>query len=328
MSMSGLDDALMTLGAILAATVPALGGLWGATPERLVLQGYVEGEPVRLGPAIAGTLDTVAVARGTLVAVGTPLFTFDPLRERAARDEAAARLQQAQAQLGNLRTGKRPPEVAVVAAQKLQAEAALRLSEAQGRRQEILAAEGASPPGRLDEARAAYARDRARVAELTAQLEAAQLAARADEIGAAEAAVEAARAALSQAEWRVAQLATVAPVAAVVEDTYYRPGEYVAAGAPVVSLLPPDNVKLRFYVPETRLGALALGQSVDFRCDACPSGLTARITFIAPRAEYTPPVIYSVGSREKLVFRVEARPDGDPGRLHPGQPVDVAMPPP
>jgi HlyD family secretion protein len=210
----------------------------------------------------------------------------------------------------------------VIAAQKDQAEAALRLSESVLRRQEALLASGNVSRERVDEARSAHARDRARVAELTAQLEVGRLTAREDDIRAAEAAVAMADAALAKAGQMLADMAPVAPQAALVEETYYRQGEWVQAGAPVVSLLPPGNVKIRFYVPEGRLASLSVGQPVALRCDNCPA-LRARISFIAPAAEYTPPVIYSNSSRAKLVYRIEARPETTGARLHPGQPVDV-----
>jgi len=138
--------------------------------------------------------------------------------------------------------------------------------------------------------------------------------------------VTAAQAQLAQAEWRLDQMSQAAPQTGVVVDTLYRPGEWVAAGAPVVSLLPPDNVKVRFFVPEPRLGAIEVGDEVRVSCDACPPELTAVISYISPDAEYTPPVIYSREMRAKLVYLVEARPRR-PTALHPGQPVDVTLPP-
>jgi HlyD family secretion protein len=217
------------------------------------------------------------------------------------------------------------PELEVIAAQKQQAEAALRLSETQLQRQETLHKSGNASRERVDEARSVRDRDRARVAELTSQLEVGRLAAREDDIRAAEAAVAVAEAAVTKAERQLSDLAPVAPQAALVEETYYRQGEWVQAGSPVVSLLPPDHIKVRFYVPEARLGGIRMGQTVRVRCDGCREEITARISFVAPQAEYTPPVIYSNESRAKLVYRVEARPEG--AAMHPGQPVDVTVVP-
>ncbi len=110
-------------------------------------------------------------------------------------------------------------------------------------------------------------------------------------------------------------------------DTLFVRGEWVPAGSPVVAVLPPGNVKVRFFVPEPRLGALKVGQKVALACDACGSGLEATIAYIASQAEFTPPVIYSKDNRAKMVFLVEARPAAElAARLHPGQPVDVTVP--
>jgi HlyD family secretion protein len=139
--------------------------------------------------------------------------------------------------------------------------------------------------------------------------------------------VEQAKAGLAQAQWRVDQRHATAPVAALVSDTYARPGETINAGNPVVELLPPQNVLTRFFVPETELARLRVGDHLTISCDSCAPDLEATITFIAPQAEFTPPVIYSKESRAKLVFLVEAKPNAsDAARLHPGQPVDVKLP--
>jgi HlyD family secretion protein len=144
------------------------------------------------------------------------------------------------------------------------------------------------------------------------------------EIAAQRAMVEQARAGLAQAEWRVTQRHVMSPVAAMVADTYARPGETINAGTPVVSLLPPQNILVRFFVPETELATLHVGDRVAIGCDACAPDLTAAITFIAPQPEYTPPVIYSEGNREKLVYLIEAHPSAEQAvQLKPGQPVDV-----
>ena len=143
---------------------------------------------------------------------------------------------------------------------------------------------------------------------------------------AANAAVDAARASLAQAEWRLAQKTVAAPAAARVEDTLYRVGEWVAAGSPVVSLIEPAAVKLRFFVPETQVARVAPGQRVRATCDGCAAPVEATVRFVAREAEFTPPVIYSRGSREKLVFMVEAWPaPAEAAKLRPGLPVDVML---
>ncbi|HSA83200.1 MAG TPA: HlyD family efflux transporter periplasmic adaptor subunit [Geminicoccaceae bacterium] len=311
------------LRAAVVAIVTAVASV-GANPPPTA-QGYVEGEFVRVAAPASGTLERLLVARGDHVQKGEPLFELDMTSERAARDQAVAHLRAAEARLADLRKGKRDPEIEVIAAQKAQAEAMRDLAAVQLRRQEQLAGTAAASKEQLDAARASHERDVARVNELAAQLEVARMSARSDEIDAAEAAVAAARATLAQAEWRLAERSAEAPAAARVTDTLYRAGEYVTAGTPIVELLPPGNVKLRFFVPEPVLGGLQVGDPVTFACDGCPADLGARISFIAPEAEYTPPVIYSRESRAKLVFLVEAEPDGASSPLHPGQPVDVRL---
>jgi HlyD family secretion protein len=287
-------------------------------------QGYAEGEYVRVAAPFAGTLELLAVKRGTRVNVGDPLFTLEQENEAAARREARERLRNAEAQLADLRKGKRPSEIEAVQAQLGQAEAAAQYSEVQLRRAEELVSQNYVARDRVDEARATHDRDIKRVAELKAQLATARLAARPDEIRAAEHSVEAAKAALAQAEWKLDQKSVKAAVAGLVQDTYFVRGEWVNANQPVVSLLPPQNIKVRFFVPQRELGALKLGQKLALACDGCPAPVPAVVSFISPQAEYTPPVIYSQQERAKLVFLVEARPaPEDAEKLHPGQPLDV-----
>jgi HlyD family secretion protein len=289
-------------------------------------QGYAEGEYVRVASSFVGRLEKLNVHRGDQVKAGDPLFSLENENEAAARAEAEQRLRAAQAQLANLRKGRRPTEIAAVEAQLDQARAAARLSEAQLKRSEQLVGRGFISREKLDEARSAHASDRARVEQLQADLATARLAARQDEIRAAQHSVEAAQAVLTQAEWRLEQKSVRAPVSGLVADTLFVKGEWVPAGAPVATLLPPENIKVRFFVPEPRLGAVRVGQGVSVACDGCAAPVPARITFISPRAEYTPPVIYSRETRSKLVYLIEARPAVEDARkLHPGQPVDVRL---
>jgi HlyD family secretion protein len=293
---------------------------------RDVLSGYAEGEYVRVAAPVGGTLLQLGVVRGDQVKAGAPLFVLEQDSERAAREEAQARVATAQAQLENLKKGRRPEEIAAIRAQYAQAQAAAALSQSNLERQQRLVAQHFVSPAALDEANSAQRRDRARMAELAAQLDVARLAARPDELRAAMEAVATAQQALAQVQWRLDQKSQRAPVDGLVQDTLYRPGEWVAAGAPVVSLLPATNIKLRFFVPEIELGRIAVGQRVSASCDGCAAPILATVSYIAPQAEYTPPVIYSRENRAKLVFMVEARPTvADALNLHPGQPVDVRL---
>ena len=287
--------------------------------------GYVEADFVRVASPLSGTLINLSVKRGDEVKEGAPLFVLESAQEAAARAEAEARVRQAESTLADLEKAKRPPEIAAVRAQLAQAQAALRQSENDLTRTQKLVADKFLPPQQLDQALAKRDSDRARVSELNAQVALANMPARTDAIAAARAEVKAAKDALQQAQWRLDQKTQAAPAAGIVYDTLYRPGEWVAAGAPVVSLLPPGNVKIRFYVPEPSLATVARGTLVSVRCDGCNASISARVSFIAPQAEYTPPVIYSRENRAKLVFLVEARPDTPNLGLHPGLPVEVAI---
>lgn len=311
----------------IAGAFMAVAALFGGADVSTGYQGYVEADYVRVGVPDPGTLELLAVRRGDMVQAGDLLFALDDTAERAARDEAAARLAQAEARLADLRKGERPEEIAALEAERRQAEASLALTKSELDRQQKLFDTKVTAESRLDEARSAYRRDVARIAELDAEIATAGLGGRSDAVAAAAADVAAARAALAQAEWRLSQRSAAAAMAALVDDTLYAEGEHVGAGKPIVSLLPPGNLFVRFFVPETELGRIAVGQRFTVTCDGCAGPIAARVSFVSPDAEYTPPVIYSEARREKLVFMIEARPlDASPdleAALHPGQPVTV-----
>jgi HlyD family secretion protein len=294
-------------------------------------QGYAEGEFVLVAAPAAGRLEKRWVSRGEEVDAGAPLFALEQENEKAARREAEQRVRNAEAKLGNIAAGRRKPEVDAIQAQEAQAAAARELSRRQLQQQEELFAKNYISASSMDAARANYQRDLARVAEAEAQIRLARMAIGRDkEIAAAQADVEMARAVLAQSDWRLAQRAVSAPAASpaktLVHDTFYSEGEWVAAGAPVVSLLPPGNLKLRFFVSETVLGGLKIGQAVRAACDGCGAPIAAKISYVSRQAEFTPPVLYSREQRAKLVFLVEARPDpADAVKLKPGQPLDISL---
>ena len=301
-------------------------GLPGCTPLAASgWSGYAEGDYVLVAAPVAGTLKVLAVQAGQVVVQGASLFTLEAEADIAALAEAQARLDSAQAQAHNTDSGRRREELAVTRAQLAQAQAQSALADAELARQQLLLAQQFVSAARLDEARAVAAQARARLAELTAAVAAAQLPARPDERLAARAQAGAASAVLAQSAWRLQQKTQAAPVAATVADTFFRAGEFVPAGQPVVSLLPAGAVKARFFVPEAEVATLRPGARLLLRCDGCVTPLAARVSFVATRAEYTPPIIYSHTQRTRLVFMVEARPEpADAARLRPGQPLDVS----
>lgn len=322
-AVSTSDDARRALA--IALMVVAVGGC--APSGERPLQGYIEGEYVRVAAPFAGALTQLSVQRGDEVKAGAPLFALERENEVAARRQAEQQLRAAEARLDDLKTGKRPPEVEMVAEQLRQAMATRDLSVANLNRQQKLFASGFVSSAAMDDARTQVKRDGAAVAQLQASVATARLPARSDEIRATEADARAAREALAQSDWRLSQRAIASPVTGRVNDTYFAVGDWAAAGAPVASLLPPANVKIRFFVPQTELGRIRPGQTVNFSCDGCGAAMAATIAFISDRAEFTPPVLYSRENRAKLVFLVEAKPEAEVAvRLNPGQPVDVVLP--
>ena len=288
------------------------------------VQGYVEGEFVYVASPLAGRLDRLQVQRGAQVTQAELLFSLDSTPEKAAHEEAAQRLAQARANLEDARKGKRPTEIESIEAQLRQARAALTLSEKECARQRQTHSTGVSSSQDLDRAAAARDQDSQRVAQLEADLETARLGSRADMVLAAVALQQAQEAAVTRAQWDLDQKTQSAPVAALVFDVFYRPGEWVPAGRPVVALLPPRNIKVRAFVEEPRLASIHYGDRVRVSVDGMKEQLTGSVSFISPRSEFTPPVIFSLESRSKLVYLVEIV--FDPAcavTLHPGQPVDV-----
>jgi HlyD family secretion protein len=289
-------------------------------------QGYVEGEFVYMASSQPGQLVNLAVQRGQTVRADALLFSLEAGSEAEAVRQAQHQLQAARMQLADLVTGKRPQEVEVTRAQLEQARSDAARLDLQLQRDEEQFRAGGIPRGQLDDSRAAAVSAQARVRELAAQVQVARLPSRNQQVRAQEAQVEAARAALAQAQWKLDQTQVRAPRAGLVYDTMYRSGEWVAAGNPVVRMLPPENVKVRLFVPEAVLGAIALGRNVVVRCDGCAAEVPAAISYVAQEAEYTPLIIFSNETRAKLVFMAEARPrPADAVKLHPGQPVEVTL---
>lgn len=286
--------------------------------------GYAEGDYVYVAAPLAGRLDAVTVKAGQNIVKGAPLFVLDSEQENAASNEAAARLAGAQAQSANLDKGKRSEELAVMQAQLAQAQASAALARQELQRQQQLITQGFVAKARVDDATTVLAQAQARVTELQAALQVAGLPARSDERRASLASTNAAAEVLRQSQWRAGQKKQVAPADALVAEVFFQVGEFIPAGQAVLSLLPPQNIKARFYVPEADLASLQPGQGVTLHCDGCTSPLLAHISRIATQPEFTPPVIYSNAQRNKLVFLVEARPEpADAARLKPGQPLDV-----
>jgi HlyD family secretion protein len=245
--------------------------------------GYGEGDSAMISAPQAGWVTALTVERGKNVKRGDLLFVLDNVQQEATREQAQATLEQMRASLK-------------------QEQANLVYTRTELARQDNLAKAGAGVPAQRDLARNNERQSEAKVGQLQAQID--QMEAN-----------------LKGAAYTLSQRRIVANTEGPVQDIYFRPGEYVPASTPVISVLPPANIYARFFVPESELPKVKLGQKVQVNCDGCKP-MTATITFIAAQAEFTPPVIFSIDNREKLVFKLEARaPGGLP--IHPGQPVQV-----
>jgi len=245
--------------------------------------GYGEGDTAYISAPQPGWVTSMKVERGGQVHRGDLLFVLDSVREQAGAEQAVAGLAEARASLTQ--------EIANLAYAKTTLD-----------RQNRLARDNAGTPTQRDQALSNYRQSEGRIRELQGQI--AQM-----------------EASLTGAAYSLTQRQVVAQTEGRVQDIYFREGEYAPASTPVVSVLPPKNVFVRFFVPETEFARVHLGGKVRVTCDGCKP-MDATVTFIAAREEFTQPVIFSVGNREKLVFKAEARiPGGLP--VHPGQPVEV-----
>ncbi len=297
----------------------------GCAPPPPFATGYVEGDYTLIAPVAVAQIEMLHVARGDRVAAGDLLVTLEARDAQIALSEAEAALARAQSQLANLTEGKREEEIRVIEASLASARAQADEADRAQARYEGLAERGAATTAQRDDARTAATVARAKVAEIEANLEVARLPARPQEIAAAEAAVAGAQAARDMAQWSLGQRTLAAPGPGQIDDVIRVAGEIAGPSAPVLSFLGDGAVKLRLYVPEPALARIALGTLLEVHCDGCVANLGAEITYIADGPEFTPPVIYSLQNRQKLVYLVEARPM-EGAALKPGQIVDVALP--
>ena len=306
---------LAALGLLLAGCEPAQNNSY---------EGYVTGEYVLVASPAAGRLLRLPVARGGQVKAGAELFALDPQPEQDALAEVTFNLSAAQATLADLRKGQRPTEIAAIEHEQKAALAAQTYTDIQLKRSKELYRTKVVAEQNLNLYQSADIALMEVAAALEASLHTARLGGRDDQIAAAQAKVDAAQAQVNQARWTLEQKIQRAREGALVFDTLFRPGEWIPAGQAVVSLLPPDRIRVRCFVPEQELAALKPGDPVTVAADGT-APVAGRISFISPTSEYSPPVIFSRESREKMVFMVEISFDPDKAAaMHPGQPVQVS----
>jgi len=304
---------------ILASLLPSC-----AAPPPLAV-GYVEGEFVLLAPIEVAQVETVTVRRGDRVEPGQVVATLEATDADIAVAQAEAALAQAEAQLADLKLGKRPEEIAVLEAAVTSAEAQAEEARRVLDRIEGLLEKGHATRAEHDRAATALETAQAAVGEARANLAVGGLPAREEEIKAAENQVRQAQSTLDQARWRRGKRSITAPATGRVNDIIRNPGDVAGPSAPVISMLPDGAVKLKVFIPEAAFSSISIGRELEVRCDGCPPGLTARVSYVSPDPEFTPPVIYSLETRQKLVYLVEARPMGAATMLQPGQIVDVDL---
>jgi HlyD family secretion protein len=309
----------------LLCSIPLLATFFGACAAPVPLAtGYVEGEFTLVAPVAIAQIERVVVARGDKVPAGAILVQLEQRDAEIAVAEAEAALAQAQGHLADLSEGERPEEIAVIEANLASAVAQAAESDRTRDRTIDMERRGVATVTQVDDSVTAAEVSAARVAVLQAQLAVAQLPARPYAIDQASASVKGAEAALDRAEWNLEQRTLVLSEPVTVVDVIRTEGEIAGPSAPVLSVLGDGAVKLSLYIPESAFATVAVGDELVVHCDTCPADLAALITYISDEPEFTPPVIYSLQNRQKLVYRVEARPM-ESSVLKPGQIVDVEL---
>lgn len=307
-------------------SLPLAAQLFSAcAPAAPLAVGYVEGEYVLLAPIEVAQVETVKVKRGDRVEPNTPVVTLESADAKIAVAQAEAALAQAQAQLADLQVGKRPEEIAVLKAEVDMARAQATDARRRYDRASDLFKRGTGTQADYDTASATLETANAQVGQAEANLAVGGLPARPETIKAADNQVKQAQSALEQAEWRLSKRVLAAPSPGRVNDVIRNPGDTAGPTAPVISMLPDGAVKLSVYIPERAFSSIKVGTLLSVHCDGCGEGVKARVSYVSPDPEFTPPVIYSLENRQKLVYLVEARPEGEAQALQPGQIVDVEL---
>ena len=298
---------------------------WACAAPAPFAVGYVEGQYVLVAPVEIATIEAINVARGDTITANQPLAQLERRDAEIAVASAVASLANAESELANLNQGRRPEEIAVVAAGLASALAQVAEAERILQRQSELLNRGISAQAEFDVASTNVLLANAKVEEFQADLAVANLPARPDVIKAAEAVVEQAKAGLEQAHWRLDKRTLSIAASGQVFDIIRNVGELAGPQTPVLSVLPDGAVKLRVYVPEPSLSHISIGDVLRVQCDNCDETAKAKISYISDHPEFTPPVIYGGDSRQKLVYLVEAEPLASATALVPGQIVDVSL---
>nr|WP_321980355.1 HlyD family efflux transporter periplasmic adaptor subunit [uncultured Cohaesibacter sp.] len=304
-------------------SLPVIGVLIaGCLPPSPLATGYVEGTYIQVAPIETARIIEIPVNRGDHVAPDQIVARLEKQDAAIAVDNAEAALSQAKSTLANLEQGARPEKIAALQSSLEAAELSARQAERDMTRQRTLLEKGSVAQSVYDTARTAYDVAKAQAEEIRSNLAYTSLPARENEIAAAKAAVEQAEAALKSAQWKEEQRTLMASVTGVVTDIIHEAGEMAGPQVPILEILPDDGIKLKLYIPEESLASIQMGSKLTITCDSCGDDLSATVSYISDGPEFTPPVIYSLENRQKLVYLIEAKASKG-SKLNPGQIVSA-----
>ena len=290
-----------------------------------VFYGWIEGRYTSLQPSVSGVVATLTVREGAEVHTGDVLMELEPEPESFVLEQAKQRLETMRALRRDFTASqKRPEEIAVITEQLRAAQASQEELQPRYERYQILQQSGTVTQEELETSEAALRRNEANIRELEQQLRVASLSARADRIAALDEEIRREESLVAQAEWNLAEKRIVAPKDGLIDQICYRTGERTTPGRPVMTMIAPEDIRIRFFVPQTQIGKIQVGDPITTKIDGRDDPISATVTMIFHQPEYTPPVIYSNEVRTKFVFMVEAEvPLKDAVTLHPGQPITI-----
>lgn len=286
--------------------------------------GYIEGDYLYLAPAVSGRITKINVKEGDNIVKNTLVFQLDDTLAKANLASAKSNLASLKAELADISVGQRPEEIELIKAELAQAKSAFVLAKSNYERIKSLKDKNATSQREFDNAKAEFDRTNALVKQLEANLKVANLPARENQIKSLEAKIAAANSQIDALSWQLEQTALKASKDGLIEKLFFEVGEFVAAGQPIASLLPPQNLKARFFVPVDEISKIQVGQKVQISCKGCEN-FDAVVRQIASEPEYAPPIIYSENTQSSLIYRVEAAINEPSNLMHPSVLISVRL---
>jgi HlyD family secretion protein len=316
------------IGVIIVVLIAVIGAYLSARGRNKGVEGSgtVEARNIRVGSKVGGRIAEVRVREGERVEAGQVLVTFEDQELLAALEQARARAAMARANLDKLQSGSRPEEIEEARAAEAQAAAALHEADRNYKRAQELAEQGIMSRQQLDDAEAAWKVARARDEQAKATRQKVERGFRAEDVAAARAELMSAQATLLDAESRYRERHVASPSAAVVEVLDIRPGDLVGPNAPIALLLERDQIFVRIYIPETRIGSVRVGQKGEVRLDPFPDEVfEGEVEQINQRAEFLPRNVQTKEERVHQVIGVKLRIRDPEGKVRPGMAADVRL---